>query len=285
MARIGDVWDSTVDAARGRAKVIAPVALLAFFLPGLLQNAIVAYADPQAGGTVGLMGLVTIATLVVAVWGQLTIIAIATDPATTRPDASAQGARRFLPALGIGVLMALIVLVASLPFFIALAASGIDFRALSQMAPGTQPDLSGAATGPVVFAFLYLLVFLGFMLWLAGRLMLAYAVVLNERRGAGALRRSLQLTAGMTGKLIGVLVLYVVVLGIVAFAVQSVVFFLFRIPLGEEGIATATFLGAVAGGLVTSALAALFCVFTARLYVATAGVPARHPAGDVPRGA
>ena len=87
--RIGDVWDSTVDATRGRAGVIAPVALIGVFLPGVAQSIVTLFGEPQSGTTTLLTGLIAIVTLVAAVWAQLTIIGIATDPGTTRAEASA----------------------------------------------------------------------------------------------------------------------------------------------------------------------------------------------------
>jgi len=277
--RIGDVWDSTVDAARGRAGVIAPVAAIGFFLPGVAQ-ALAQLLAPSRPGTAGvLIALIGIATLVAAVWAQLTIIGIATDPATTRAEASAAAWRRFLPAIGVSLLMGLIVTIAAVPLIGALVASGIDFRALSQAQPGTAPDLTGASTGAIMFAFFYMLALAAFLVWLGARLLLTTAVVLNERRGAGAIRRSIALTRGMTWKLLGVLILYLVVLLVAAFAVQTAAFLLIRLPLGEDGAGLATFVGAVAGGLVTATFSAVFSVFTARLYVARAGAPDKYATG------
>ena len=278
--RIGDVWDSTVDAARGRAGVIAPVALLGFFLPGVVQSLVTLFGDPDSVATVLLTGLIAIATLVVAVWAQLAIIGIATDPATTRAEASREAWRRVPPLLGLSLLMGLALLVAMIPFGIAAAASGIDYRAMAQAQAGAAPDLSGVSTGAILFAFFYMVALIGLLVWLGTRLVLLSAVILNERRGVGAFRRALALTRGMTLKLIGVLILYVIVLLVATFAVQTAVFLLVRLPLGESGLGAATFVGAIAGGLLTTVFTALFCVFTARLYVARAGAPVRHVAGD-----
>jgi hypothetical protein len=274
MVRIGDVWDSTMDAARGRAGVIAPVALIGFFVPGVLQNAVAAYGDPNAGSTAVLMIAVALIVLAGALWGQLTVIGIASDPATTRPQASDDARRRLLPALGVGLLMGLIAFVALLPFFIAMLMSGIDWTALSQPGAEMSVAMPEGAGGPILFAFFYLFIFVGLALWFGARVLLAYAVVLHERRGAGAIRRSLELTRGLTWKLLGVLLIYGIVLLVAMAAVQSVMFLLVRLPLGQAGASTATFLGAVAGQLVASVLVAVFCVFCARLYVALAGAPA-----------
>jgi hypothetical protein len=273
--RIGDVWDSTVDAARGRAGVIAPIALLGFFLPGVVQSAVALFGDPNSVATALLTGLIGIATLVIAIWAQLAIIGIATDPATTRAEASREAWRRLPPLLGLSLLIGLALIVAMIPFGIAGAMSGIDYQAMAQAQAGSPPDLSGVSTGAILFAFFYLVALIVLLVWVGTRLILLSPVILNERLGVGAFRRAFALTRGLTLKLIGVLILSTIVVLVATFAVQTAVFLLVRLPLGESGLGVATFVGAIAGGLVTTAVTALVCVFTARLYVARAGAPVR----------
>ncbi|HEX8554755.1 MAG TPA: hypothetical protein VF695_08620, partial [Sphingomonas sp.] len=99
------------------------------------------------------------------------------------------------------------------------------------------------------------------------------AVVLNERRGVGAITRALHLSRGLTWKLIGVFILYLVVLIVAMSAAQAVVFLPLRLMLGEGQTAVAGFIGAVAASVVSAVLVSLFSIFVARLYVATAGAP------------
>jgi hypothetical protein len=275
MVRIGDVWDSTVDAARGRAGMIAPIALATIFLPAVAQGAVTAFTVPESRTASLLTAAVGLVALALAVWGQLAILAIATDPATTRADAARQAGRRFLPGVGVALLIAVIAVLLLLPMIVALAVSGIDLEAVrAAQATGAQPDLSGAAPGPMLFLVLYGLALLLFVLWALARVsVLVFPVVLNERRGAGAIRRAVALSRGLTMRLIAVIVLYILVALVAGFAAEAVIAVPLGLMLGTGGVPLATFLGAVASALVSTALAVLFSVFGARLYVALAGAP------------
>ncbi|MDR6151392.1 hypothetical protein [Sphingomonas sp. SORGH_AS_0742] len=100
--------------------------------------------------------------------------------------------------------------------------------------------------------------------------------VLNERRGLGAYRRSLTLTRGMTWRLIGVSLLFLIVLFVTTLAVQGVTGAVLRLALGPDRPGIVLGLVGVLGSIVTAAFMTLAYVFVARLYVATA---AEHPAG------
>jgi len=268
--RIGEVWDSTLDAARGRARVIAPIALAALFVPGAVLNAVALFGGEGAAVP---YALGTLAATALVIWGLLAIAAVVTDPATTRADAVAQANRRFGAAIANGVVLGLVVLVALLPAVIALAGAGIDWGALQGPQPNIARALAGASPGAIRFASLYGLVFVGLWLWLMGRTALTYPVALNERRGLGAVGRSFQLTRGAGAKLMAVFLLFLVVLRLLTAAVQGAVAVPVRLLLGRGSEATALFAGGLAAGLVSTALVALFCIFTGRLYVAAAGVP------------
>jgi len=267
--RIGAVWDSTLDAARGRAGVIAPLALGALFVPGAVLNAVALFGG--AGAAVP-YALGTLAATALVIWGLLAIVAVVTDPATTRADAVAQANRRFGPALANGLLLGIIILALLSPAVIALLSAGIDWAALQGPRPDVRRALAGASPGAIRFASLYGLLFVGLWLWLMGRTALTYPVALNERRGLGAVGRSFQLTRGAGARLTAMFFLFLVVLRLLTAAVQGVVAVPVRLMLGAGSEAWALFAGGLAAGLVSTALVALFCVFTGRLYVAAAEV-------------
>ena len=99
-----------------------------------------------------------------------------------------------------------------------------------------------------------------------------------EERGIGAIGRSVQLTRGMTLKLIGVVLLFTIAYLVALAAVQSVVGLVARLALGPQNIATALFLAGLAGAVVTAAFTTLLQVFAARLYAVITGARARVPA-------
>ncbi len=273
--RIGSVWDSAQQVLAGRMGMLLPFAAIGFVLPAILQLLLVPEtmaAEMTAGASVTglLVGLVTI---VLGIWAQLAIMALATHPATTSAEASRVGFQRLLPLLGVACAMGLVIfLVVLVPIFV-LHLTGFDFiRAMATQ--GNPALLPPVPAGAGLFLGLYALalVILGF--WLMARLILTYAVVLNERRGLGAIRRSIALTKGMTWRLIGVILLFSILVLVATAAVQGVTAILLRLILGAERQALTLGLTTIVASIVTAGFMTLAYVFIARLYVATAGVPA-----------
>lgn len=265
MVRIGTVWDSTVEVVQGRLGMLAPVAVLGLFLPSVVQAAIAAYwmapgAEPNAGRAV-LVSLLSLLLAGVTLWGALAITGMASRPDVTRDAASRQALNRLPALLGVALVLGLVFLVLLLPIGAVFAASGVDMARLGQ--PGYEPPLSGGAA--LLVGLWGLAVFL-FGLWALARLLPITPVVLHERLGLGAIRRSVALTRGMTWKLIGVLLLFAVVTYVAGGAAQLVVGALAGLLLGPDGAATAQFLGAVAAAVVTTGFSVLAYVFAARLY-------------------
>ena len=266
---IGNVWDSTTDVLAGRGAMLATVAGFAFFLPGAVQAAVTSYGGTSPGiAAVG--AIVAIAALIVLIWGQLTVIGIAADPAATRSAAGATARRRLGSALLVSLVLVGLVLAAVLPIVVVLAATGFDFKTAAAGTGGAAPS-----PGAGLFCFLYTLVLLGAGLWLSARLFVLNPVIRHERRGIGAIARSMALTRGLTLKLIATNLLLTVVWAVAAYAAQAVVFLIARLLLGPAQIATATFLGALASGAVTAAFVTVLAAFTARLYAALVPVSPR----------
>lgn len=276
--RIGSVWDSTQQVLAGRTGMLVPFAAIGFVLPAMLQVLLVpqtsmAQMSASASATGVLVGLIAI---VLGIWAQLAIMALATHPATTSAEASRAGVRRLLPLLGVAFAMGLIIALVVFVPLVVLGLSGFDFtRAVAaQGNPALMPPLpSGAA----LFIGLYALTLVVLGFWLMARLMLTYAVVLNERRGLGAIRRSIALTRGMTWRLIGITILFSIVFFVAAAAVQGVAGLIFRLILGADRITWVLALTGLVGSIVTASFMTMAYVFIARLYVATAGVPVAAP--------
>lgn len=262
--RMGTVWDRTTAILGARGGTLAGIALLAFFAPAVIQAALTAYTIPGTG--IAVMGTVVgILVLLATIWGQLATIALALDPATTRTTASRAAVAR-LPA----AILVVIVLIAGFvllfaPIGVALASSGFDFAAAAaSQQTGVMPPVPA---GTRVFVALYAIVALIVLLWLIARLFVTMPVVLAERRGIGALGRSFRLTRGLALRIVGVLILYLIVVGVTSLAVRSVAGIIFRLIFGGEG-GTALFLTAVAEAAVAAVFSVLATVFTAQLYVA-----------------
>lgn len=257
MVSIGRVWDRTTEVLRGRTGMLASLAALSIFAPSVLRDAAVAFSP---GSTV-LINVVGLAVLVATVWGQLALLAVATDPATDRDEASRQATRRLLPALGLVLLLALIFVLLLMPMVIALLQAGVDFSTGAV-------DPSSIPSGVAGFITIYFIAVVILAFWAGARLIVLNPVILNERRGLGAIRRSIRLTHGMTWRIIGVMALFLVLVLVVAGAAQAIVGLLFRLILGPEALPTVTFLARIVGTAVTTAFTVVAAAFTAQLYVA-----------------
>ncbi len=263
MVRIGTVWDRTVDVLKGRAGILVPIAVMSLFLPSVVNTALAAFG-PTGSGAVALLGMVVaLAVLLANIWGQLAMLAVATHPATTRADAGRQATARLLPALGVILTMAVLFALALVPPIAVMMNAGIDLTHGSVAVQSLPASVSG-------FIGLYSLVLLVVVFVVGARLILLNPVILNERRGLGAVMRSFRLTRGLTLKIIGVMVLFAIVLLVPMLAIQAVFGLIARLILGAESLNAVGFVAGVAGAAVTSLFSVVAAAFTAQLYVAVA---------------
>lgn len=261
MVKMGDVWDRGMEVLNGRGNMLAGIAAVTLFAPAVVAAAWSAYGAPTGPGAVTM--IITLLTTLAGLWGQLFVIAAASDPQTGRAAARRQANARFAPALMIVLVLGAVMLVALLPTVVLLSAAGFDLAAMAQgakQAP-TSPGLG-------LLAVLYALIVFVVLLFVGGRMLPLYAVVLHERRGLAAVARSWRLTRRHTWRLFGVVVLFLIVLMIATGAAQSVSGLIVRIALGAESRATVTFLAAVVAQAVSTALTVIAIVFSAQLYVA-----------------
>lgn len=265
MVRIGNVWDDTTDVLAGRAGLLLPLAGLTLALPAIVQSALAIF-----GGAKALTAVVALIVAVIALWGRLAITGIALDPATTAAQARSEAGRRLLPYIGVLIVLGAAGLVLVAPILYALNAAGFDWSAAAagqkQKLPPLGPGIALYGIGLLVLA-----------IWATARIKLLLApVVMAEGRRIGAIGRSVQLTRGLTWKLIGVVLLYYVVLGVCVFAATSVTGLMFRLLLGADSANLARFLAGVVGVLVATVFDVIAQVFAARLHAA-----ARRRAEDV----
>ncbi len=265
MVKMGNVWDRTGVVLDGRGSMLAGIAVLALFLPAAANAAFVAYMP--AGRAAAVLGLLlTLLVTVVALWGQLAIIAASTDPAVDRPAAGRMARRRLPSAVLVAVTLLVLLLLVFVPPLLMLAASGLDMAAIGR---GVSPAaMTATAPGAVLGASLYTLAAGIVLLFVLARMVPLYAVVLGEARGVGAIARTWRLTRRHTWRLVGVVLLFLVVLVVATWAAQSVVGLIARLILGADRQATVAFVAALAGQVASTALSVMATVFSAQLYVA-----------------
>ncbi len=265
MVKMGTVWDRTIEVLNGRTGMIAPIALFGMLVPSVIRDGFVAFSTPGTAIALLVGSVLAIVALIAMIWAQLAIVAIASDPATDAAEARRQAGVRVLPAIGITVLLTILAALFVVPPVVVLIQSGFDFTAAAN---GSRVQMTPPSAGAAGFVGVYSLVLMIVFLWIGARLVLLNPVILNERLGIGAIRRSMRLTRGLTWRIIGVLILFAIVMLVSTWAAQSVTGILFRLALGAGGVATATFLSGIAATIVTTAFTALAAVFTAQLYVA-----------------
>ncbi|HEX8381879.1 MAG TPA: hypothetical protein VF592_00745 [Sphingomonas sp.] len=280
---IGSVWDTAVEAVRGRLALILPIAASAIFLPSVVQAGLALYAGGAAGnavvapatGSALLRFALMLGLLVLTLWGALAITAITSAPGTTAPSARGQASARLPALLGVTLVLTLALTLPTLPVIAVLAAAGVDMTTMGQ--PG---GVSNLGRGSGLFILLYSLFLLGVLLWLFARLMPLLPTVLHERLGLRAIGRAFRLTRGLGFKLVGVLVLYAIVLTVATSAAEWVTFIPFRLILGAGNSGVARFIGAVVGALVATALSVLAYAFAAQLYRRLTAHEHGTPIGD-----
>ncbi len=265
MVKMGDVWDRTTDFLGDKLSSIMPIAILAFLVPTSISTSlseVQANAEPavQAG-----LGLLNIAFTILQIWGQLVILAWAVDSAIG-DRATRLATARLLPTLGVYLIVLLAFLVLMLPFVAIVVSAGVGF---DQMRAGGAAALT---PGTASLLGVYGLVFVVAVLFIAARLAVLLPVIAFERRGAGAISRSFALTRGSTWRLVGVLLLYVIVVGVSALAVQLVFGAILGVLTDGEGpVTVAGVITAVAGAAVMTVFTVLATAFIGKLYVALAG--------------
>lgn len=262
MVKMGNVWDRSVEVLNGRGGMLAGIAALTLFLPAVINAAWTGFAAPSTA-TAAIGMLLVIATAIVAVWGQLAMIAASTDPATDRTAAMRQASARLPAALLVALVLAVVMIVAFLPSIALLLRAGFDYRSLAA-GTATAPTDPGAAG----LAGLYALAMGLALLFVGARLLPLYAVVLEERLSVAAIARCWRLTRRHTWRLVGTVLLFVVVLMIATWAAQSVSGLIFRLILGANAQATVALLAAAVAQAVSAALTLVAIVFSAQLYVA-----------------
>lgn len=262
MISIATIWDRTTAVIAGRVGILLMLALLLLVLPALAQAALDAvggdsFALRSARATVSLLVFVAVTM------ATISVTAVASDPRVDGAAALAVGRARLLPFLGISLVIGVAFMVATLPGILLAGLSGFS---MAKAATAGVPD--GVNIVLLGLALLYFLCLMPLGIWAAARLVPLSAVIVNERRGIGAIRRSVVLTRGMTLKLVGVLILYLIVFLVVLTAGTSVVGVVARLLAGADGTVLVSLLVAFVTAVITGAFSVVQAVFAAQLYVA-----------------
>lgn len=258
---ISHAWEETKSriAADGRLYVTVALAMLA--LPSAIAQFVTPGAgmarSPESAGEV----VLTIVVWLIGLVGQLALIRLAIGPSVAVGEAIAHGARRAPAYVGAVLLIIVAVVLVSLPFVAALAALGVTFE------PGAAPPPS---------AYLFLLLYVALLLFIAVRMLLTSPVASAEGAGPiGIIRRSWELTGGNWLRLFGFVLLFIIAMVIVLGAISVVTNLIITMLFGATEPLTAGALIIALIEAVASAIATtVFIVMLARIYVQlTGGAP------------
>ena len=261
MVKMESVWRATSEFLSDNIAIVLPIAIGAIFVPATISQTLQplqAEASPSLGVV---LALLTIVFTLLSVWAQAAIIALAVDPALGR-QAGRVGLRRLPVIIGVGLVLLIAVVVLALPIAIILAIGGGGWSLAAESAQ--MPSAWALA-----LAVLYGLLLLVALVIVGARLLLVTPVVVAERRGLGAIRRSWRLTRGRTATIVGLVILYAVIVIVAQLAMKTVLGSVLLLFLGDDGvISVANVLTAIGVGLVIMIFTVLQAAFLAKLYIA-----------------
>lgn len=266
MVNLEAVWDRTSEFVGERRADVVPIAALLLFVPICLMSNLMPLIGREASVRNIALGLVAVAFGIVTIWGHLALTALVLEAGGWKA-AVRSGAGRLPAAVLISLIEMAVVILAVAPIFVAFAMSGVM---PGQTLSGSPPLINfGSAT----FTLVYGLVFAVAALVLVARLLLVNAALVVERRGVSALLRSLALTRGMTLKLVGLVLLYIIVSQVAGLATKMVFgAILGLLTLGGGSVTVATVITTTLVALVQTGFTLLATVFTARLFIAVRDV-------------
>jgi hypothetical protein len=267
--KMGTVWDRTSDFVADNLSRILPIALIAFFIPFSITGNLSPMLNQAEPGLSFLLMLVMLGLSILALWGALALTGLVIDPN--------RGSRRTVlrhlgSALLVWLLLFLLLVVLAAPLAIGLALVGID-----PLGSRPMPATISIGVGLGWALALYVLAMIVLAVWLTARFALINAAIVGEHLGVGAIGRSFHLTAGMTWRLIGVGILYVVISNVAALAAQTVLGSVLALIMGDAGpFSLASILTSIAVAAVQTGFCVLAALFAANLYLAR--VPAHGAA-------
>ncbi|WP_066481089.1 glycerophosphoryl diester phosphodiesterase membrane domain-containing protein [Sphingomonas sp. CCH13-B11] len=269
MVNMDAVWDRSMEFVSDNLGAVLAIVIPFIFIPQAIGAVMEKPATDAEAVAAIVFAVIGVIAALAGVVGQTMLTALVLDPDAGATAARARGLRRFLPIIGVSLVLAAAMLLLFVPIVLILAAYGFNMVAASTGA--AQPELPPVAAA---WSALYVIVLMPVFFFLAARLILVMPALVDAPIGLGAIRRSWSLTRGMTLKIIGVIILFAIVAIFLTLGVSAGLGALLKIVAGGDGVLTvADVLIALVAALVATGLAVVQTVFVARLYVAAV---ARH---------
>ena len=245
-------WEETLSVLAREGRLLLPVALALFVLPGLIVNVSMPAANPGEFPPAGPWLAVGVVALLISLIGQLAVIRLALEPHVAVGEAIMHALRRLLSYVG-----------AMLLWLVPILVVGTALYGVLDRNP-TQPSVAAA------LALILLCVLFAFV---AVRLMLSSPVAGAENLGPVAiLRRSWDLSRGNWWRLFAFLLLFGIGALCLLWAVETVAGLLIRMVVEDAGPRSlGGLLIAIVSQLVSASMSVVLFVMLARLYVQRTG--------------
>lgn len=249
---VSRAWDESKQVIAHDGRLLLPVALAMFVLPGLVVDLSMPAGAPgrlpPAGPWIAMSSVAALVSLV----GQLAVIRLAMGPHLTVGEAIAHGTRRLLAYLAA-------VLVWMVPFVV------VALFLFGQIAADpAHPSLAAACA---------LLVLVVVMTFIAVRLLLTSSIASAEAIGPVAiLRRSWALTSGNWWRLFGFFLTFMVGAIVLFWATETVFGLLASLVFpGQQADDIGWLVVRIVAQLVSALISVIFFVMLARIYAQLAG--------------
>ena len=261
---ISRAWEETKARIATDGRLFSVVAAALVVLPALVLG-VVSPRTPSTEPTLLSVCIVLLSSLL-ALIGQIAIIRLAIRPAVSVGEAIAHGAKRLPVYFVAGVIVAIGLIVAAIPFFVALASTGVPIGS------GDEAAMREAlAQSPLALLFLFL--FIALACFVGIRMLMSSPVASEEATGPiTILKRSWQLTGGHWWRLFAFLILFLIGAGIAMAAISWAVSLVATMLFGPvEPMSISALIVALVDAIANAVVTVILAVMLARIYVQLAG--------------
>jgi hypothetical protein len=240
------IWDESVVMIRRESHLMVPVALATIGV-GAVISGLTQPETPAAGvGAIGIFGFVI--GQILGLIGNLAVMALALMPGMSVGESLRLSIARLPKMLSIAVIFVIAVVVLMIPVAIFLKISGASV------------NLNMTAEELPAMAVLSALIVGALLLYISARLLTLSAVVVDRNPPViEAIKSSFAATHGIAGKIVGVVLLFLVVTLVISGAAASISGILFGMIGKAVG---APLLGTALATLVTGMVSALFSIIS-----------------------
>lgn len=253
-------WEQTKSCLAADGPLLASVAAALIVLPVAVLNVISPGGISLEGSAPPSLLVLPLIIIVLLLLAQLAIVRLAIGPSVSVGDAIAHGLRRLPVYFAANLLVGVALFVFILLCATVLLGAGVP------MSGNSVPLSPAVVVVAIVVIAIYCFAWVRFFA-------MAAPVACAEAAGAIAIiRRSWELTAGHTWRLLGFLLLFLVGASIVILAITSVAGIVAQLLIGPiEPLSGSALLVGLVDGVANGAVIAILTVMLARIYVQLAG--------------